>query len=101
LNSYKQSLYVGAIRIVANLLMVATVFFSMYMASRSDLPAEAGFLLWFLCTAGPVWGLAFLATRFVRRRFPAEYESFVELPKVGRQLVRWQVAPSRARLTPR
>jgi hypothetical protein len=100
-NSYKQSLFVGAIRIAANVLMVAAVFLAMYMASRGTMTAELGFCLWFFATAGPIWLVAFLLTRFVRRRFPAEYESFVELPKVGRQLVRWQVAQSpRTRLTP-
>ena len=48
MNSYKQSLYVGLIRVMANLLMLGAVFLSMYRASQwSSWPSEAVFCCWF------------------------------------------------------
>lgn len=92
MNSYKQSLYVGLIRVMANLLMLGAVFLSMYRASQwSSWPSEAVFCCWFFGITVPVWTGAFYLTRLIRRRFPAEHESLIELPRKGRQLVRWRV----------
>lgn len=92
MNSYKQSLYVGLIRVMANLLMLGAVFLSMYRASQwSSWPSEAVFCCWFFGIIVPVWTGAFYLTRLIRRRFPAEHESLIELPRKGRQLVRWRV----------
>lgn len=95
MNSYKQSLYAAVIRIVANLLMVGAVFLAMRQASLpSAWPSEAVFCAWFFGITVPVWCLAFVCTRRVRRSFPAEYESLVDLPGRGPQLVRWRVNES-------
>lgn len=91
-NSYRQSLYVGAIRVAANILMIAALFFSMYQTARSGGPAEVVFCAWFFAIIIPVWLAAAVLIRLVRRRFPAEYQSLVSLPKVGPRLVTWRVA---------
>ncbi|MDR1777204.1 MAG: hypothetical protein LBR31_05175 [Desulfovibrio sp.] len=91
MNSYKQSWYIGIIRVCANVCMVGAVFVAMHMAARGSLPAEAAFCLWFFGITVPVWGCAFALTRLVRKRFPAEEESLVDLPGRGPSLVRWRV----------
>ena len=83
MNSYKQSFYIGLIRIIANVFMLGAVFVGMYMAFRGSLPAEAEFCIWFFGITVPVWTCAIFLTRFVRRRFPAEEESLVDLPSRG------------------
>ena len=101
MNSYKQSLYAGAIRIVANVLMVGAVFLAMRQASQfSTWPSEVVFCAWFFGITIPVWGAAFVLTRRIRRHFPAEFESLVELPRRGPQLVRWRVLDAAARMAP-
>ncbi|MDR2819780.1 MAG: hypothetical protein LBB60_04545 [Desulfovibrio sp.] len=91
MNSYKQSLYIGTIRVIANIAMIGFLFLSMRQASIGSLPTEAGFCLWFFGLTLPLWTGIFYLTRFIRKRFPAEHESFVDLPHLGRQLVRWHV----------
>lgn len=93
-NSYKQSLYTSAIRIIANIAMLGIVFLSMRQAAQSSLPSEAGFCLWFFGLTVPLWGIAIFLTRLVKKHFPAEHSSFVDLPRRGRQLVRWHVRDS-------
>lgn len=92
MNSYKQSLFTGIIRICANLLMVGSVFLAMYAASRHVAwPSEATFCLFFFGITIPVWTVAWLLTKWVRRVWPAEQESLVNLPRLGHTLVRWSV----------
>ena len=102
MNSYKQSFYIRLVRIAANALMLCAVFIGMYMSARGRLPVEAGFSLWFFGITVPVLAGAALLTRFIKKRFPAEEESLVNLPGRGPVLVRWRVlkpvpAPLRAR----
>lgn len=92
MNSYRQALYAGVIRIVANVLMIAALFFSMYQTARSGGPAELVFCAWFFGLVIPIWLAAFALTKLVRRRFPAEFQSLVNLPGRGPSLVRWRVA---------
>ena len=91
MNSYKQHLYISCIRIVANVLMVAAVFVAMYQSSSSFDAAELTFCAWFFGITVPLWGGAFGLTRMVRRRFPAEGQSMVHLPRMGLSLVSWRV----------
>ena len=91
MNSYKQSLYVGIIRVVANVLMLCALFFAMFMASRSQMGSLAAFSLYFFGITIPVWMLAFYATRRVREYFHADDMSVVDLPRIGRCLVRWEI----------
>lgn len=101
MNSYKQSLYAGIIRIAANVLMVGAVFWAMREAAQpSAWPSEAVFCAWFFGLTIPLWVVAFLLTRRIRRAFPAEYESLVELPRLGSQLVRWRVLAQSSRMAP-
>ena len=101
MNSYKQSLYAGMIRILANVLMIGAVFFAMRQAAQPSVwPSEAVFCAWFFGITIPVWVAAYLVTRRVRRHFPAEFESLVELPRKGPQLVRWRVLDEAARMAP-
>ena len=101
MNSYRQSLYAGVIRILANVLMVGALFFAMYKAALpSAWPSEAVFCAWFFGITIPLWIGAFLLTRRIRSHFPAEFESLVELPRKGPQLVRWRVLDEGARMAP-
>ena len=92
MNSYRQSLYSGIIRVAANALMVAAVFLGMYQSSRSGGASELVFCAWFFGVTAPTWACAFWLTRRVRQLYPAEFQSLVELPRLGQRLVRWQVA---------
>ena len=98
MNSYRQSLYIGIIRVCANLVMIGAVFLAMYNASRwPSWPSEAVFCLCFFGITIPAWTAAWGLTRFVRRRWPARGQSVVDLPGRGRQLVAWEVVNSGAR----
>lgn len=92
MNSYRQALYIGIIRIVANIFMIVALFGAMYQASRSAGAVELVFCAWFFGLIVPLWGLAFLLTRIVRRKFPAEYQSMVSIPGRGPSLVYWRVS---------
>ncbi|MBQ9405426.1 MAG: hypothetical protein IJU37_01650 [Desulfovibrio sp.] len=94
MNSYRQALYIGIIRITANILMVVALFWAMYQASRSTGAVELVFCAWFFGMIVPLWILAYLLSRLVRRKFPAEYQSLVSLPGRGPSLVYWRVADS-------
>lgn len=99
MNSYKQSLYVAIIRILANVLMVGAVFFAMYQASRWHVwPSEAIFCLCFFCITIPTWIIAWRLTKLVRRIYPAEFQSLVSIPRMGEQLVSWRVLEHDRRL---
>lgn len=95
MNSYKQSLYGGIIRVCANLIMIGAVFLAMFQATRwPGWPSEAVFCLIFFGITVPVWILAWQANKWLRRRWPAENRSLVNLPRLGSQLVAWQAIES-------
>lgn len=94
MNSYRQALYAGLIRIAANILMIAALFWAMYQASRSATAVELVFCAWFFGLTVPIWIVAIALTKLVRRRFPAEFQSLVSLPGQGPSLVHWRVADS-------
>lgn len=95
MNSYRQSFYVGLIRIIANILMVCAIFVAMYFSvGPGAWPAEAVFSAIFFGITIPVWTIAYWLTRRMRRIFPAVAESMVDLPGRGPCLVRWQVRES-------
>lgn len=95
MNSYKQTLYIGIIRITANLIMLGAVFLAMHQSFRWHAwPSEAVFCLCFFGITIPAWIGAIYLTRWVRRTFPANARCFVDLPGRGRQLVEWRVAES-------
>lgn len=91
MNSYRQTLYSSMIRVAANAVMVAAVFVGMYQSARSAGASELVFCAWFFGITVPVWAGAFWLTKRVRRMYPAEFQSLVELPRVGQRLVSWQV----------
>lgn len=91
MNSYRQSLYVSLIRIAANVLMLGAVFLAMYQASHTLGASELVFCVWFFGMAVPLWAGAFWLTKQVRRRYPAEFQSLVHLPRQGECLVCWRV----------
>ena len=95
MNSYRQSLYILVIRIAANVLMLAALFFSMYQTAVSGGRAELVFCLWFFPLVIPLWVVAGIMIRIVRKRFPAEYQSLVNLPGHGPCLVTWHVLTDR------
>lgn len=96
MNCYKQSLYVGIIRVVANVLMLCALFFAMFMASHSPMSSLATFCMYFFGITIPVWVLAFFCIRKVRVHFRADDMSVVDLPRLGRCLVRWQIRDNAA-----
>jgi len=92
MNSYKQSLYVALVRITANIIMVAAVFFAMYQAARwPGWSSEAVFCLLFFGITIPVWTGAWLVIKWIRKRWPGLAQSMVCLPRIGNQLVAWRV----------
>lgn len=91
MNSYKQSLYSGIIRITANLLMIGAVFLAMYMAAHTPGGSVMTFCGWFFGVSIPVWMLAGWLTRRIRRLYPAEELSWIELPGQGATFVKWTV----------
>lgn len=91
LNSYTQSLYLIASRILANIAMLAAVFVGMYEASRwPGWPSEAVFCLFFFGITIPAWTLAWLFARWIRRHWAAT-RTLVSLPGLGSQPVAWSV----------
>lgn len=99
MNSYKQSLYCGAIRILANLLMVCAIFLGMYQASRSSAwPSEVVFCAVFFGITIPVWLCARQLSKWARKRWPTEKQSYVALPRLGNQLVSWRLRDARPAL---
>lgn len=92
MNSYKQSLFVSIIRIVANLIMIAAIFLAMYEARRwPGWPSEIVFCLFFFGITIPVWLIAWQLIKLVKKKWPAEFRSLVHLPGRGEQLVSWRV----------
>lgn len=89
-NSYKLAVWSATVRIAANLLMLAAVFFAMYKASRTG-TALSTFSMWFFGATVPVWFVAGRILKWLRRRFPAEDTTFVALPGRKPALVRWAV----------
>ncbi|QCC85152.1 hypothetical protein DDIC_04500 [Desulfovibrio desulfuricans] len=98
MNSYRQTLYSGIIRVAANAIMVAAVFVGMYQSARSAGASELVFCAWFFGITVPAWAGAFWLTRLVRRKYPAEFQSLVELPRLGQRLVSWHVGDAAANL---
>ena len=92
MNSYRQTLYSGSIRVAANAIMVAAVFVGMYQSAHSAGDSELVFCAWFFGITVPVWAGAFWLTRRVRQKYPAEFQSLIELPRLGQRLVTWNVA---------
>ena len=92
MNSYRQTLYSGIIRVAANAIMVAAIFVGMYQSAHSVGASELVFCAWFFGITVPAWAGAFWLTRKVRQMYPAEFQSLVELPRLGQRLVTWNVA---------
>lgn len=90
-NSYRRTIASAAIRIVANIIMLAAIVIGMYMASRSPSSSLGTFSLWFFAIVIPNWMFAFWLIRYFRRKYPGEEESLVDLPRLGKCLVRWRV----------
>lgn len=90
-NSYRRSVASAIIRIVANIVMLAAIVIAMYMASRSPSSSLGTFSLWFFAIVIPNWFCAFWLIRYFKRKYPGEEESLVDLPRLGKCLVRWRV----------
>lgn len=98
MNSYKQSLCVSIIRIVANLVMIGAIFLAMYESRRwPGWPSEIVFCMYFFGITIPIWLLAWRLVKLARRVWPAEFRSMVALPGLGEQLVTWRVVPDNER----
>ncbi|MFT3959491.1 MAG: hypothetical protein QM665_10520 [Desulfovibrio sp.] len=92
MNSYRQTLYSSIIRVAANAVMVGAIFVGMYQSAHSSGASELVFCAWFFGITVPTWAGAFWLTKKVRQVYPAEFQSLVELPRLGQRLVSWHVA---------
>ena len=92
MNSYRQTLYCSIIRVAANAVMVGAIFVGMYQSAHSSGASELVFCAWFFGITVPTWAGAFWLTKKVRQVYPAEFQSLVELPRLGQRLVSWHVA---------
>lgn len=90
-HAFKRALWSGVVRVAANVLMLAAVFFAMYQASRQPGSSLATFSLYFFGVTVPLWLGAGWLLRFIRRRFPCEDATLVTLPGRKAALTRWRV----------
>ncbi|MBD5642062.1 MAG: hypothetical protein HDQ91_06550 [Desulfovibrio sp.] len=101
MNSYKQSLYSGIARVMANLLMVGAIFLAMHQARRwPGWSSETVFCLIFFGITIPLWLGTWSLIKWIRRRWPTPPVSIVDLPGLGPQPVRWKVREHRPGLSP-
>ena len=92
MNSYKESLYIGLVRIMANILMIGALFLAMYNASHSYGSSMLTFCAWFFGVTIPVWILAWYLIKFIRSKGESRYESYILLPNHSEPtLVHWEV----------
>ena len=92
MTSYHEALCVGAIRIVANILMIGAIFLAMYQASHSYGGGILTFCGWFFGVTIPVWIVAWRLIRAVRSRGESRNQSFIVLPGESEPcLVHWKV----------
>lgn len=90
-HAFKRALWSGVVRIAANVLMLAAVFFAMYQASLRPGSSLATFSLFFFGITVPLWLAAGWLLRRIRRRFPCEDATLVTLPGGKAALTRWRV----------
>ncbi len=90
-HAFKRALWSGVVRVAANVLMLAAVFFAMYQASLRPGSSLTTFSLFFFGITVPLWLGAGWLLRFIRRRFPCEEATLVALPGRKPALVRWRV----------
>lgn len=91
-NSYKESLLVGIVRILANVLMIGALFLAMYKAAHSFGGGMLTFCVWFFGITIVVWFLAWYLVRQIRLHGSSKYESYIILPHCNEPcLVRWSV----------
>ena len=92
MNSYKESLLVGLIRIMANVLMIGALFLAMYNAAHSYGSGILIFCAWFFGLTIPMWILAWYLIKWVRKHGQATAESYIVLPGSDKPcLVRWRL----------
>lgn len=89
--AFKRALWSGVVRVAANVLMLAAVFFAMYQASLRPGSSLATFSLFFFGITVPLWLGAGWLLRCIRRRFPCEDATLVTLPGGKSSLLRWRV----------
>lgn len=90
-HAFKRALWSGVVRVAANVLMLAAVFFAMYQAAQRPGSSLATFSLYFFGITVPLWLAAGWLLRFIRRRFPCEDATLVALPGRKAALTRWRV----------
>ncbi len=92
-NLYKRTVMLAAIRILANVIMLAAVCLAMYMSSLHPSESLSVFCQYFFGITVVTWIAAKYGCEFVRRAYADADESLVRLPgKKKAQLVRWKVA---------
>lgn len=89
--AFKRALWSGVVRVAANVLMLAAVFFAMYQASLRPGSSLTTFSLFFFGITVPLWLGAGWLLRFIRHRFPCEDATLVTLPGREPALMRWRV----------
>ncbi|MBQ7617286.1 MAG: hypothetical protein IJS50_00265 [Desulfovibrio sp.] len=92
MNQYQEAIWLGAIRIAANLLMVGALFVAMYFASQSFGSSMLTFCLWFFGITVPVWFVAISLSKRIRRQRARDNQSMILLPNAKEPcLVEWKV----------
>ena len=99
-HAFKRALWSGVVRVAANVLMLAAVFFAMYQASLRPGSSLTTFSLFFFGITVPLWLGAGWLLRFIRRRFPCEDATLVALPGRKPLLTRWRVRETAEEASP-
>ena len=98
--AFNRALWSGVVRVAANVLMLAAVFFAMYQASLRPGSSLTTFSLYFFGITVPLWLGAGWLLRFIRRRFPCEDATLVALPGRKPLLTRWRVRETAEEASP-
>ncbi|MBR4741673.1 MAG: hypothetical protein IK079_02080 [Desulfovibrio sp.] len=94
MSSYKASLYVGGIRIGANVVMIAALFLAMYLTTHTY-GGILTFCAWFFGVTIPVWFFAWYLIKQIRKQVE-NAESYIVLPGCQEPcLVHWRVCEER------
>lgn len=92
-NLYRRTILLAAIRISANVIMLAAVCLAMYMSSLHPSESLSVFCQYFFGITVVTWVAAKYGCEYVRKAYADADESLVRLPGQRKaRLVRWKVA---------
>ena len=92
-NDYKRSLWLMAIRVMANVLTLAAICVAMYMSYQYPSESLVVFCKWFFGITVVTWVAARKLCTYIRYRFADLDEGLVQLPgRKDKLLMRWKIA---------